>query len=158
MLPSIELTEAYLKRLSDKAEQLSDLDDVITEVERAIEPLKKLKTGFPAAMMVKDLIADAQFMQDLIYEQRHAINQLIGINEMEGRFEILSLPIESLSLRNEKDVELLKGKNINTLGDLIQNSQLDLMDEVSLKIKGVFEIRRKLKYFKLKLKEEELNK
>lgn len=153
MLPGIELTDAYLERLSEKAEQLSDLDDVIAEVERAIEPLKKLKTGFPAVMMVKDLIADARFMQSLIYEQRHAINQLISINQEDEKLAILNLPIDVLSLRNEKDVELLKGKNINTLGDLIQNSQLDLMDDVSLKIKGVFEIRRKLKYFKLKLKE-----
>lgn len=64
MLPSIELTDEYLKRLSEKAEQLSDLDNVITEVERTIEPLKKLKNGFTAAMMVKDLIVDARFMRD----------------------------------------------------------------------------------------------
>lgn len=153
MLPSIELTEAYLKRLSEKAEQLSDLEDVITEVERAIEPLKKSKNGFTAAMMVKDLIVDARFMQDLIYEQRHAINQLIEINQEDGKLAILNLPIDALSLRSEKDVELLKGKNINTLGDLIQNSRLDLMCEVSLKSNSVFEIRNKLKLFNLKLKE-----
>ena len=153
MLPSIELTEAYLKRLSEKAEQLSDLEDVITEVERAIEPLKKSKNGFTAAMMVKDLIVDARFMQDLIYEQRHAINQLIEINQEDGKLAILNLPIDALSLRSEKDVELLKGKNINTLGDLIQNSRLDLMCEESLKSNSVFEIRNKLKLFNLKLKE-----
>lgn len=153
MLPSIELTEAYLKRLSEKVEQLSDLDDVITEVERTIEPLKKLKNGFTAAMMVKDLIVDARFMQDLIYEQRHAINQLIESNQEDGKLAILNLPIDALSLRNEKDVELLKGKNINTLGGLIQNSRLDLMYEVSLKSNSVFEIRNKLKLFNLKLKE-----
>lgn len=158
MLPGIELTESYLKRLSDKAEQLSDLDDVITEVERAIEPLKKLKTGFPAAMMVKDLIADARFMQDLIYEQRHAINQLIESNREGGSLVILSLPVDFLNLSNDKDIELLKDKNINTLGDLTQTSRFDLLAKVLLGRRSLFEIERKLKHFKLELKEEELNK
>lgn len=153
MLPGIELTDAYLERLSEKAEQLSDLDDVIAEVERAIEPLKKLKTGFPAAMMVKDLIADAQFMQDLIYEQRHAINQLISINQEDEKLVILNLPVDFLNLSNEKDVELLKGRNINTLGDLIQTPRFDLIAKVLLGRRSLFEIERKLKYFKLELKE-----
>lgn len=153
MLPGIELTDAYLERLSEKAEQLSDLDDVITEVEQALEPLKKLKTGFPAAMMVKDLIADARFMQDLIYEQRHAINQLISINQEDEKLAILNLPVDFLNLSNEKDVELLKGKNINTLGDLIQTPRFDLIAKVFLGRRSLFEIERKLKYFKLELKE-----
>lgn len=153
MLPSIELTETYLKRLSDKAEQLSDLDDVIMEVERAIEPLKKSKNGFTAAMMVKDLIVDARFMQDLIYEQRHAINQLIEGNREGGSLVILSLPVDFLNLSNDKDIELLKGKNINTLGDLIQTSRFDLIAKVLLGRRSLFEIERKLKHFKLELKE-----
>lgn len=153
MLPAIELTESYFKRLSEKAEMVGEVDDVITEVERATEPLKKLKTGFPTVMMVKDLIADARFMQDLIYEQRHAINQLISINQEDVNLVILNLPVDFLNLSNEKDVELLKGKNINTLGDLIQTTRFDLIAKVLLGRKSLFEIERKLKYFKLELKE-----
>lgn len=153
MLPAIELTDSYLERLSEKAEMVGEVDDVITEVERAIEPLKKLKTGFPAVMMVKDLIADARFMQDLIYEQRHAINQLIESNREGGSLVILSLPVDFLNLSNDKDIELLKGKNINTLGDLIQTPRFDLIAKVLLGRKSLFEIERKLKHFKLELKE-----
>ncbi|HHX2506000.1 TPA: DNA-directed RNA polymerase subunit alpha C-terminal domain-containing protein [Neisseria subflava] len=156
MLPSIELTEAYLERLSDKAEQLSDLDDVITEVERAIEPLKKLKTGFPAAMMVKDLIVDARFMQDLIYEQRHAISQLLA--EKEKLLEVeqggrIDLSIVVLHLNDIKAVNALRSVNINTLMDLTRVSESYLQKIPAIKPETLDKIKSGLGIYGLKLKD-----
>lgn len=156
MLPSIELTEAYLKRLSEKAEQLSDLDDVITEVERTIEPLKKLKNGFTAVMMVKDLIADARFMQDLIYEQRHAISQLLADKEKlleAGQSGGIDLSIVVLHLKDIKAVNALRSVNINTLMDLTKVSESYLQKIPAIKLETLDKIKSGLGIYGLKLKD-----
>ena len=156
MLPSIELTEAYLKRLSEKAEQLSDLDDVITEVERTIEPLKKLKNGLTAVMMVKDLIADARFMQDLIYEQRHAISQLLADKEKlleAGQSGGIDLSIVVLHLKDIKAVNALRSVNINTLMDLTKVSESYLQKIPAIKLETLDKIKSGLGIYGLKLKD-----
>lgn len=156
MLPAIELTEPYFKRLSEKAEMVGEVDDVITEVERAIEPLKKLKTGFPAAMMVKDLIADARFMQDLIYEQRHAISQLLMEkeklleDERDGRID---LSIVVLHLKDIKAVNALRSVNINTLMDLTRVSESYLQKIPAIKPETLDKIKSGLGIYGLKLKD-----
>lgn len=156
MLPSIELTDEYLKRLSEKAEQLSDLDNVITEVERTIEPLKKLKNGFTAAMMVKDLIVDVRFMRDLIYEQRHAISQLLV--EKEKLLEVeqggrIDLSIVVLHLNDIKAVNALRSVNINTLMDLTKVSESYLQKIPAIKPETLDKIKSGLGMYGLKLKD-----
>ena len=156
MLPSIELTEAYFKRLSEKAEQLSDLDDVITEVERTIEPLKRLKMGFPAVMMVKDLIADARVMQDLIYEQRHAISQLLADKEKLAEVKQsggIDLSIVVLHLKDIKAVNALRSVNINTLMDLTKVSESYLQKIPAIKPETLDKIKSGLGIYGLKLKD-----
>lgn len=156
MLPAIELTESYFKRLSEKAEMVGEVDDVITEVERAIEPLKKLKTGFPAVMMVKDLIADARFMQDLIYEQRHAISQLIADKEKLLEAEQsggIDLSIVVLHLKDIKAVNALRSVNINTLMDLTKVSESYLQKIPAIKPETLDKIKSGLGIYGLKLKD-----
>lgn len=156
MLPYIELSESYLERLSEKADAISDLEDVITEVEQAIEPLKKLKTGFSAVMMVKDLIDDARYMQDLIYEQRHAISQLLMEkekllkDEQGGRID---LSIVVLHLKDIKAVNALRSVNINTLMDLTRVSESYLQKIPAIKPETLDKIKSGLGIYGLKLKD-----
>ncbi len=129
-----------------RVEQMTDRDRLILDVETdgSVSPREALAS---AGTTLQELV---NLFSDLAEAQGIAIGPAEDESMMTGD---MALPVEELNL-SVRSYNCLKREGINTVGDLVQKSEQELMDIRNFGQKSIDEVKGKLDELGLALKEE----